>query len=190
MTAAGQHTAAPRPERFENSAVAEAAAEPEVVRLRDIEIRDVTMLLAGYRLQLCLVEADAAIPGSYWGDSEAGLVGDRLYAHSGTGLHSVLHESSHFICMDDARRESLHTDAQGDFAEEDAVCYLQIVLADRMPGFSRARMMQDMDAWGYTFRLGSAHAWFEHDAQDALQWLVAAGVLDANGQATGKLRTS
>ena len=33
--------------------------------------------------------------------------------------------------------------------------------------------MADMDAWGYTFRLGSAHAWFEHDAEDAREFLHA-----------------
>jgi len=39
------------------------------------------------------------------------------------------------------------------------------------------RVMADMDAWGYTFRLGSARAWFEHDAEDARAWLVARGLL-------------
>ncbi len=28
-----------------------------------------------------------------------------------------------------------------------------------------------MDAWGYSFRLGSTRAWFEGDAQDARAWL-------------------
>jgi len=36
--------------------------------------------------------------------------------------------------------------------------------------------MSDMDAWGYTFRLGSALAWFEHDADDARAWLRARGL--------------
>ncbi len=34
------------------------------------------------------------------------------------------------------------------------------------------RMLSDMDAWGYSFRLGSAKAWFEEDAEDAEQWLL------------------
>jgi hypothetical protein len=37
--------------------------------------------------------------------------------------------------------------------------------------------MADMDAWGYSFRLGSTHAWFEHDAADARAWLVARALL-------------
>jgi hypothetical protein len=32
-----------------------------------------------------------------------------------------------------------------------------------------------LDAWGYTFRLGSARAWFERDAEDALAALAAPG---------------
>jgi hypothetical protein len=61
----------------------------------------------------------------------------------------------------------VHTDATDSVAEEDATCYLQIVLADALPGVGRERLMADMDAWGYTFRLGSARAWFEQDAEDA-----------------------
>jgi hypothetical protein len=34
-----------------------------------------------------------------------------------------------------------------------------------------------MDAWGYSFRLGSTHAWFEHDAADARAWLAARALL-------------
>ena len=67
--------------------------------------------------------------------------------------------------MDAGRRRGLDTDAGGDYDEENAVCYLQILLADELPGFGRARMMADMDAWGYSFRLGSAQAWFERDAE-------------------------
>jgi hypothetical protein len=34
-----------------------------------------------------------------------------------------------------------------------------------------------MDAWGYSFRLGSARAWFEQDAEDARAFLEARGLL-------------
>jgi len=145
-------------------------------------------LLARYRLGIEWHPGGAAIPGSYWGESEAGLVGSRVHARCDTPLHSVLHESAHAICMTAPRRASLHTDAGGDFAEENAVCCLQILLAGELPGCGREAMMADMDRWGYTFRLGSAAAWFEHDAGDAWQWLRAEGLVDAAGRPTWRLR--
>ena len=35
-----------------------------------------------------------SFPGSYWGDSEAGLRGNALYVRADTPLHSLLHELS------------------------------------------------------------------------------------------------
>lgn len=129
-------------------------------------------LLREHGLRLHTVPGGAAIPGSYWGEPEAGLIGDALYARHDTPVHSVLHESCHYICMDLDRRRDLHTDAGGGDLEECAVCYLSILLSDALPGFGRDRMLADMDAWGYSFRLGSARAWFESDAEDARDWLV------------------
>lgn len=150
---------------------------PDVRRLREGFLPSLSAVLAAYGLQLRLVPDNEAIPGSYWGDDEAGLVGTTVFARTVTPVHSVLHEACHAICMDDARRARLLTDAGGDCAEENAVCYLQILLADRVPGCGRAGMWADMDAWGYSFRLGSARAWFERDAADARDWLAARGLL-------------
>ena len=91
--------------------------------------------------------------------------------------------------MDPARRSGLHTDAGGGYDEENAVCYLQILLADEIPDFGRRRMMRDMDAWGYTFRLGSARAWFENDAEDARDWLRRNDLVDEEGLPTFRLRS-
>ena len=121
----------------------------------------VALLLQRYGLQLTLVAAGERIPGSYWGESEAGLKGDCLYARLDTPLHSILHEASHFICLSPERRTGLERDAGGDDLEEAAVCYLQLLLADELPGVGRERLFADMDAWGYSFRLGSTRAWFE-----------------------------
>lgn len=112
------------------------------------------------------------IPGSYWGECEAGLVGGTLYVRADTPVHSALHEGCHWICADDGRRARMHTDAGGTDLEECAVCYLSVLLADALPGFGRARMLADMDAWGYSFRLGSAACWFAEDAADARAWLL------------------
>lgn len=142
------------------------------------------ILLDRYGVTLRLVAPGEIIPGSYWGDREAGLMGSTIFARLDTPLHSVLHESAHFICMTPERRAGLDTDAGGDHAEENAVCYLQITLAESLPHVGRARMCGDMDAWGYTFRLGSAAQWFERDAEETRAWLVQHGVLDPQGRPT------
>ena len=69
----------------------------------------------------------------------------------------------------------------GDDLEEAAVCYLQILLADYLTGVGRARLMRDMDAWGYSFRLGSSARWFEEDAADAKAWLRSEGLIRPDG---------
>jgi hypothetical protein len=90
--------------------------------------------------------------------------------------------------MSAGRRSGLDRDAGGDDDEECAVCFLQIVLADELSSLQRDRMLQDMDAWGYTFRLGSARAWFERDAADARAWLQHRGLLDDASTPTFALR--
>lgn len=147
-----------------------------VLRLADIDLADLRALLGAQGLVVEWLAPDASIPGSYWGEQEAGLVGDTLYVRPDTPVHSALHEACHWLCMDATRRSSLHTDAGGDDIEECAVCYLQILLSDRLPGVGRMRLLQDMDAWGYSFRLGSAAAWFDADADDARAWLAARGL--------------
>ncbi|MDZ4728778.1 MAG: hypothetical protein SH820_02405 [Xanthomonadales bacterium] len=145
-------------------------------------------LLRRFGMEIRQVTAATDIPGSFWGDEEAGLKGRCLLLRDDTPVHSALHEACHYICMDSARRDGLDTNAGGDYNEENAVCYLQILLADHVPGFSRDCMLQDMDAWGYSFRLGSARAWFVQDAADARQTLMDWQLIDASGQPSFKLR--
>lgn len=156
---------------------AEATPASAVLAVGQIDLVQIERICTARGLTVALVPAGAAIPGSYWGDSEAGLLGATLYVRLDTPVHSALHEACHFFCMDEARRARLDRDAGGDYAEENAVCYMQILLADEIDGVGRARMCADMDAWGYTFRLGSAKAWFEEDAQDAERWLIERGVV-------------
>ncbi len=160
------------------------ALEAGVLLVNGIDRIALAMLLDRYGLQMSWVAPGEEIPGSYWGEREAGLIGERIFLRPDTPLHSVLHEASHFICMSAERRTGLDTDAGGDHAEENGVCYLQIVLADELPGMGRERMLHDMDAWGYTFRLGSARAWFAEDADDARRWLIERGLMLANGRPT------
>ena len=149
-----------------------------------IDRLSIELLLDRYGLELHLVAPEDVIPGSYWGEREAGLIGAKIFARPDTPLHSVLHESAHFICMNSERRAGLDTDAGGDDAEESAVCYLQLVLAESLPNVDRERMCRDMDVWGYSFRFGSAATWFAKDAEDARDWLIQHGLLDLQGDLT------
>lgn len=159
-----------------------------VMRVADADLHALRVLFEHFGLETQLIADGEPIPGSYWGESEAGLVRNTVYVRRDTPVHSMLHESCHYICMDAARRATLERDAGGDFAEEDAVCYLQILLADHVENMNRVRACADMDAWGYTFRLGSAAAWFAQDADSARQWLIDHGLIDAHGQLTWRVR--
>ena len=163
---------------------------PAVLLLNGTDRVAVALLLGRYGLTLTLVGPHEASPGSYWGDSEAGLTGDTLYARLDTPLHSVLHEAGHYVCMSPERRAGLDRDAGGDDLEESAVCYLQVLFADELPHVGRDRLFIDMDAWGYSFRLGSSRAWFEQDAEDAREWLYEHGVIESSGLLTGAPRSA
>jgi hypothetical protein len=159
-----------------------------MLRLSNSDRTRLARLLLGFSLDLRLVPDGEAIPGSYWGESEAGLRGSTLYARLDTPLHSILHEAAHYICMPAERRVGLDRDAGGDDAEESAVCYLQILLADTLPSLGRERICADMDEWGYSFRLGSAAIWFQQDAQDSCAWLHQRGIIDREGRLSRALR--
>ena len=91
--------------------------------------------------------------------------------------------------MDEKRRQNLHTDAGGDYDEEKAVCYLQIILAGSIQGNSQQQAMREMDQWGYTFRLGSANEWFLNDAEDTRRWLLDSDLITPENTSTWKLNT-
>lgn len=159
-----------------------STTEPPVLTCAELPTDALESLLGRYGLALQWCARGQAIPGTYWGEPEAGLVGATLYLRPDTPVHSALHEAGHFICMDGTRRARLHTDAGGTLLEECGVCYLQMLLADELPGVGRARIQADMDAWGYTFRLGSAAAWFESDADDARTFLAQRALVDTVGR--------
>ncbi len=156
--------------------------------LNAIDRLDLLLLLDRYGLELELAAPDQPIPGSFWGEREAGLLGSKLHARLDTPVHSILHESAHFICMTPERRVGLDTDAGGDDAEEGAVCYLQILMAATLPQVGAERLCRDMDDWGYSFRLGSAAKWFAEDADDAYRWLLVQGLIDSRAELTYRLR--
>ena len=149
-----------------------------VLRFSDTKPSELDELLSRFGLVIYVHTDEEAIAGSFWGEEEAGLIGNWLYLRSDTPVHSILHEACHFICMDEVRRSRLHTDAQGNNAEESAVCYLQILLAQTLPSMGYERILADMDAWGYSFRLGSTQDWFLNDAEDAIEWLIQHQLID------------
>lgn len=159
-----------------------------VLRCRDLPSGALRDLFARFGLEVVEVGEGEAIPGSYWDGPEAGIIGRTLFVRGDTPIHSALHEGGHLVCADGKRRERIHTDAGGTDLEEAGVCYLEVLLADFLPGVGRERLMEDMDAWGYSFRLGSTRGWFEADAEDALAWLREHGLVDSAGCPTFHLR--
>ena len=152
--------------------------EHAVLTLADIRFDDAAALLHRYGLSLVRVADGEPIPGSYWGECEAGIIGSTVHARADTPVHSLLHEAGHLIVLPPERRAEVHTDATDSIPEEDAVCVLQGLLGDALPGVGRERVLADMDAWGYTFRMGSARAYVDRDADDAWAWLQARGLVD------------
>lgn len=159
-----------------------------MLTVADVQPSVLESLLSRYELRLVIEGRSAAITGSFWGDSEAGIVGRTIYARSDTPIHSLLHEACHVICMTGDRRDDVDRDAGSDDLEEAAVCYLQIVLAEHIDAAGRDLLIQDMDTWGYSFRLGNTRAWFEQDADDAIEFLINQGLLTETHEAIFKLR--
>lgn len=153
-----------------------------MLTLTDIGFEAPRALLARYKLDLIQIDINEPIPGSFWGESEAGVIGHRVYARPDTPVHSLLHEAGHLIVLSEEKRALVNTDASDSVAEEDAVCVLQALLGDELPGIGRERILADMDEWGYTFRLGSAKAYFENDAGEAFAFLMACGLINAEQQ--------
>jgi len=161
-----------------------------VLQVCDVPATAIADLLSRLGLELVIESDDRPVTGSFWGDSEAGIIARKVFVRADTPIHSLLHEACHTICMDEQRRAGLSRDAGGDDLEEAAVCFLQVLLADYLPGVGRERLMRDMDTWGYSFRLGRTARWFATDADDALEWLRSNGLVDNAGTPTFKLRST
>jgi hypothetical protein len=101
----------------------------------------VARLLAGYGSICALVLPRRADSRLLLGRERGGLRGNTLFARHDTPLHSILHEAAHYICMSPQRRAGLDRDAGGDDAEESAVCYLQLLLADALECIGRERLL-------------------------------------------------
>ncbi|MFL2539223.1 MAG: hypothetical protein ACJ0RU_07045 [Candidatus Rariloculaceae bacterium] len=158
--------------------------------LKMLDLLSVHKLLDAYGLELIEVDAGASIPASYWGEPEAGLAGKCIFVRPDTPSHSLLHETAHYVCMSENRRLNLWRNAGGSAEEENAVCFLQIILADYLPGLGRKKLINDMDEWGYTFREGDTDKWFNGDGRSAQQWLLTMNIIDIKEKPTWHLRDS
>lgn len=161
---------------------------PDVLTCSEIAAADIEDLLGRYGVAVEWVADATPITGSFWGAPEAGIVGQRIYLRGDTPVHSLLHEASHIVCMTPERRQALKRNAGSDDLEESAVCYLQVLLADYLPGVGRSRLMQDMDAWGYSFRVGATTRWFDEDADDARAFLAGEQLITPSGKPRFHLR--
>jgi len=160
----------------------------DVLRAKDLSAEAIGALAGRYSIALIWLNRAAAIGDSYWGEPEAGISSLGITLRSDTPVHSVLHELCHMVCMTAQRRGAFERDAGGTEPEECGVCYLQVLLAEQLPGYSAARCLADMDVWGYSFREGSAAAWFDGDGREARAWLLAHDLIDADSHPTYHLR--
>ena len=156
-----------------------------MLRINGIDRVALAMLLARYGLELTLVAPQEVIPGSYWGDSEAGLIGHRIHARLDTPLHSVLHEAAHSICMTPERRAGLDTDAGGDDAGGvrrvlSAGAAGRCAAGGRAASGCSATWTSGATASGWAAQQPGSN----QDADDARAWLVKHGVLDAQCRVT------
>ncbi|MEM7019699.1 MAG: hypothetical protein AAF512_20470 [Pseudomonadota bacterium] len=147
-------------------------------------------VLDKYQLKLNIIHENSAIPHSFWGSPEAGRFKSQLYARKDTPLHSILHESAHYVCMTKEQRLCPEIDAGGSALIEDACCFLQILWSDYVENFSRHVHLDDMNQWGYSFRLGSSSRWFYADAGDAREWLIQQNIINPQNEPTWEMRDS
>ena len=71
----------------------------EVVRYSQYDDASLRSLLQQLGLTLQLVDANEDIPGSFWGDEEAGLIQNTIYARADTPIHSLMHEACHYCLL-------------------------------------------------------------------------------------------
>lgn len=68
-----------------------------MLTVADLPTQALQNLLSPYSIIVESVSNNVPIPGSFWGDSEAGLIRNILYVRPETPVHSALHEACHYI---------------------------------------------------------------------------------------------
>ena len=78
----------------------------DVLRVGTVAHASLSGLARRYGAELRQLAPGETVPGSYWGESEAGLQASVVYVRADTPLHSLLHELSHYVCMAPGRRQA------------------------------------------------------------------------------------
>ena len=121
----------------------------DVLRVGEVADASVVGLSRKFGVELRQFDAGEMLPGSYWGESEAGLRANVLSVRADTPLHSLLHELSHYVCMTPERRAGLDRDAGGD-DEEDlrdiSFDEAQLLAKEREQEILRAALARDLVA--------------------------------------------
>ena len=66
----------------------------DVLRVGCLPRSAIDTLLARHGLRFEPVADGLPIPGSYWGECEAGIIGNTVHARPDTPVHSLLHEAN------------------------------------------------------------------------------------------------
>ena len=82
--------------------------------ISDLSLNSIAALLGKFKLSVDLMPDDATINGSYWGEPEAGIVGNRVLVRRDTPVHSLLHETCHIVCMTPERRQRFKGDGNAE----------------------------------------------------------------------------
>ncbi len=115
----------------------------DVLRLASIDLDDARALLARYGLALECVADGAAIPGSYWGEPEAGADRhDGVRARRHAGAFAAARSRAPDRAAARKARDDPHRRHPIRSAEEDATCYCRSLLGDALPGVGRERMLR------------------------------------------------
>ena len=65
----------------------------DVICCSQLKPDEIQLLLSRYDLQQQLIDLNQTIPGSFWGESEAGIIQQTIYFRPDTPAHSLLHET-------------------------------------------------------------------------------------------------
>src|SRR5690625_8003398 len=98
----------------EQSNAEQSVAEQSVLRLDELPPGAAENLLQRYGLNLQTVAEGQPIPGTFWGEPEAGIIGGTVAARPDTAGQSLPHEAGHPPARTPVRRPHIPTGPRRD----------------------------------------------------------------------------